>query len=100
MQLKLEQQLEEIREQLLDCLSIDFGHIWITKEIENWPSLSWNEFSKEIGDQEITLEPCLNRSWYTFFTLEKEKYNLLKLFIENENPFEDLPITSYQICHN
>ncbi|HYG37381.1 MAG TPA: hypothetical protein VD908_02125 [Cytophagales bacterium] len=88
MQLALEQQLEEIRIHLIDCLSIDFVQILVTEEIEDWPTLSWNEFSKELQDQEIDLNTSLNRNWQFFFNLEKEKYNLVKLFLSSRKPFK------------
>lgn len=90
MQLALEQQLEEIRIHLIDCLSIDFVQILVTEEIKDWAILSWNEFSKELQDQEIDLNTSLSRNWQSFFNLEKEKYNLVKLFLSSGKPFKGI----------
>ena len=71
-------ELNNIKTYLIDSLICDFGLVLISEELENWPSLSWTQFRRELDSQEIDLAKSINRNWENFFLLEREKYQIYR----------------------
>lgn len=74
----MERQLAEIKANFLFLLIKEFRHVLVTKKLEDWPNLSWYQFSDELYNQGIKIELSTQRDWENLFLMEKEKYSIIK----------------------
>jgi hypothetical protein len=72
-------QLTTIKNYIIALLFVDFGPIEVTEKLQEWPSLSFSDFSQELLKQGVDVYSSRNRDWETLFSKEKNKYNRLKL---------------------
>lgn len=74
----MEMQLQSIRGNLISILYLDYAGLMITEKIENWPELSWHQFTEELYLQGIKLELSTKRNWEMLFLSEKDRYQTIK----------------------
>jgi|SRR6478736_2363224 len=83
-------QLTTIKNYIIALLFVDFGPIEVTEKIQEWPALSFHEFSLELQRQGINVYESRNRDWEMLFSKEKNKFNKLKLKTDSTSQLLDL----------
>lgn len=68
--------------QFLNLLSTKFLTLKITTKLQEWPSLDFKAFTKEIDKQKIKLSLSEQAEWISYFEQEKQKALALKSEIE------------------
>jgi hypothetical protein len=83
-------QLTTIKNYIIALLFVDFGPIVVTDKIDEWPTLTFHEFSQELQKQGINVYSSRNRDWEMLFSKEKNKFNKLKLKTDSTSQILDL----------
>ena len=71
--LDLNQQLNNLSSKFIKLLSADLAVAKITKKLENWFSLSNQEFFAEVGKQNKQLALNLKSQWLEYFETQKQQ---------------------------
>ncbi|HOY31129.1 MAG TPA: N-6 DNA methylase [Bacteroidales bacterium] len=66
----------------IKLLSSKFATLKITNKLQDWPSLDFKAFIKELDKQKIKLPLYEQAEWISYFELEKQKAQTLKSEIE------------------
>jgi type I restriction-modification system DNA methylase subunit len=75
-------ELHEAKKQLLKLLTSKYESLSISKKIEDWPSLSFKDFLKELTKQKIKLSLTEQTEWMQHFENEKAKANAIEQVID------------------
>lgn len=76
-------ELQEAKKQLLQLLSSKYDDLNISKKLEEWPSLSFKDFLKELIKQKIKLSLTEQTEWMQHFENEKSKANAIQQVIDS-----------------
>ena len=71
-----------IQQQLLQLLQSNFPGVRVNKKLEQWPSLSFAEFLKELGKQKIKPALPQQAEWMGYFEIQKTKALTLQTVID------------------
>jgi hypothetical protein len=73
-----ERELSLALSQFFKLIYVDFGISDFNNKIQRWYELSWDEFRRELENQSVKFNECIDQDWKEFFHLHKEKVqNLL-----------------------
>jgi hypothetical protein len=75
-------ELQGVKQQLLQFLISKFESITISKKLQDWPSLSFSHFLKELQKQKIKLSLPAQAEWMQYFESEKAKANAIEQLID------------------
>ncbi len=64
-------ELQEIKKQFIKLLTSKYEGLSISKKLENWPTLSFKDFLKELGKQKIKLSLAEEAEWMSYFDEQK-----------------------------
>jgi len=59
--------------QFFKIVYVDFGIAKVNSKLKNWYKLSWNEFKKELENQNVKINDNLSSDWEEFFGKHKQK---------------------------
>ncbi|HKB44778.1 MAG TPA: hypothetical protein VKC90_10315 [Chitinophagaceae bacterium] len=76
-------ELQEIKQQLLQLLQSNFPEMQLSKKLEQWPSLYFAEFLKELGKQKIKPSLPQQSEWMKYFEEQKTKAIALQTLIDD-----------------
>ncbi len=76
--IELTKQQQDINVKFIRFLSSKFISININRKLENWFTLSFNDFSKELLKQKIKLTISEQEEWHTYFEEKKKSQNELE----------------------
>jgi len=80
--LEKNKELNVINQQLLQLLQSNFPAVQVNKKLEQWPSLSFAEFLKELGKQKIKPSLPQQAEWMKYFKEQKTKALALQTIID------------------
>lgn len=80
--LRLNKSLQVLVDKVYGLLKSDFSLDKLSKKIENWHSLEWSEFEKELKKKKIVLSGVQKEDWYERFTRLKEEAQSIKAHID------------------
>ena len=80
--LNLNKALQILLDKVYGLLKSDFSLDKLSNKIENWHSLEWNEFEKELKKKKIVLSGVQKEEWYERFTRLKEEAQSIKAHID------------------
>ena len=66
-------ELHELKQKLLQLVQSNFPTVQINKKLEQWPSLSFAEFLKELNKQKIKLTLPQQEEWISYFEEQRTK---------------------------
>lgn len=75
-------ELQELKRQLLQLLQSNFPAVQLNKKLEQWPSLSFAEFLKELSKQKIKPALPQQAEWMGYFEEQKIKALALQTVID------------------
>jgi type I restriction-modification system DNA methylase subunit len=75
-------ELHEAKKQLLQLLTSKYDGLTVSKKLEDWPSLSFKDFLKELTKQKIKLSLAEQTEWMHHFENEKAKANAIQQVID------------------
>ncbi|HET7117645.1 MAG TPA: DNA methyltransferase, partial [Hanamia sp.] len=75
------QELQQLSEQFTQLLQVKIATVNINRKLENWYTLTGNEFLKEISKQKIKLPLAEQQEWLQFFEEQKTKANTIQQVI-------------------
>jgi type I restriction-modification system DNA methylase subunit len=75
-------EFQEAKKQLLQLLSSKYDALNLSKKLEDWPSLSFKDFLKELSKQKIKLSLGEQTEWMQHFENEKSKANSIQQIID------------------
>jgi type I restriction-modification system DNA methylase subunit len=75
-------ELHIAKKQLLQLLTSKYDNITVSKKLEDWPSLSFKDFLKELTKQKIKLSLAEQTEWMRHFENEKAKANAIQQVID------------------
>lgn len=75
-------ELYEIQRGLLHLLQSKYEAIGMSKKLQNWPSLSFKDFLKELSKQKIKLSLAEEAEWLNYFEEQKAKANAIQQVIK------------------
>ncbi|WMJ74412.1 hypothetical protein RCC89_14740 [Cytophagaceae bacterium ABcell3] len=70
-------ELEKNKRFLHKVLYADFNLISINPKLNNWHTLSWEVFRKELSKEHVDVANCKHRNWKKLFVSQKRKINNL-----------------------
>ncbi len=71
--LSTNKELQELKQKILQLLQSNFTTVNINKKLEQWPTLSFADFLKELGKQKIKLSLPQQEEWIPYFEDQKNK---------------------------
>ncbi|HLF47082.1 MAG TPA: TaqI-like C-terminal specificity domain-containing protein [Chitinophagaceae bacterium] len=75
-------ELQELKQQLLQLLQSNFPAVQLNKKLEQWPSLSFAEFLKELSKQKIKPALPQQAEWMGYFDQQKTQALALQTVID------------------
>ena len=75
-------ELQELKQQLLQLLQSNFPAVQLNKKLEQWPSLSFADFLKELSKQKIKPTLPQQAEWMNYFDNQKTKALALQTVID------------------
>ena len=69
--LSTNKELHELKQNLLQLLQSNFPTVQLNKKLEQWPTLSFAEFLKELNKQKIKLSLPQQEEWMSYFEEQK-----------------------------
>ncbi|MBI5858436.1 MAG: N-6 DNA methylase [Sphingobacteriales bacterium] len=75
-------ELQELKQQLLQLLQSNFPAVQLNKKLEQWPSLSFADFLKELSKQKIKPALPQQAEWMNYFEEQKTKALALQTIID------------------
>lgn len=75
-------ELQELKQQLLQLLQSNFPGVQLNKKLEQWPSLSFADFLKELSKQKIKPALPQQAEWMNYFDQQKTKALALQTVID------------------
>jgi type I restriction-modification system DNA methylase subunit len=75
-------ELQELKQHLLQLLQSNFPSVQVNKKLEQWPSLYYADFLKELSKQRIKSALPQQAEWMNYFEEQKTKANAIKTMIE------------------
>jgi hypothetical protein len=75
-------ELQAAKKQFLQFFYSKYESIIITKKLQDWPSLSFGQFLKELDKQKIKLSLSAQAEWMQYFETEKSKANAIQQLID------------------
>jgi len=77
--------LHDLRLQFLELLLSKHKGLKFSNKLQDWPSLSFREFVKELDKQKIKLSLPDQAEWMQYFEAKKINANEIQLLIDNTN---------------
>ncbi len=74
-------ELQQLKHQLLQLLKGKYEGLTLSKKQQDWPSLSFKDFLKELEKQKIKLSLTGQAEWMQYFEAEKAKANSIQQLI-------------------
>ena len=74
-------ELQQIKQQLMQLLQGKYEGLTLSKKLQDWPSLSFKDYLKELDKQKIKLSLPEQAEWMQYFEAEKKKANAIQLLI-------------------
>ncbi|MBP8114442.1 MAG: N-6 DNA methylase [Chitinophagaceae bacterium] len=74
-------ELQETKQQILKLLQVKYENVTITKKLQDWPSLDFKDFLKELTKQKIKISLAEQTEWMQHFETEKAKANAIQELI-------------------
>lgn len=75
-------ELHQLSEQFLQFLTAKFPEVNINTKLQNWYTLTANEFLKELDKQKIKLPLSQQQEWLQYFTEQQAKANAIQQIIQ------------------
>jgi len=66
-------ELSLIINQFFKIVYVDFGIAKFNNKLKNWYKLTWQEFKKELENQNIRMNDNVSSDWEVFFGKHKQK---------------------------
>ncbi|MDX2045854.1 MAG: N-6 DNA methylase [Chitinophagaceae bacterium] len=85
-------ELHEAKKQLLQLLTSKYDGFSSSKKLEDWPSLSFKYFLKELTKQKVKLSLAEQTEWMQHFETEKAKANAIQQIIDSIDKEIDLMV--------
>lgn len=76
-------ELDKAKQNLIQLTISKYEGLTISKKLEDWSSLSFKEFLKELEKQKIKLSLAEQSEWMAYFETEKAKANSIQQIIAN-----------------
>jgi hypothetical protein len=93
--------LQEVEDMVVGLLKSDFSLDKLSKKIENWHSLQWSEFEKELIKKRLVLSGVQKEEWYKRFTRLKEEAQSIKYQIDQtDNEIDQMVYELYGLTED
>ncbi len=94
--LEKNKELNQLSEQFTKLLQVKFPTNNINNQLQSWPSLTANEFLKELAKQKIKLSLAEQQEWLQYFEEQKLKANDIKQVIkQTDKEIDDMVYALY-----
>jgi hypothetical protein len=81
---------------LLQLLQSKYESVTLSKKLQDWPTLSFKEFLKELDKQKIKLSLPQQAEWMHYFEAEKAKANTIQqLITKTDKAIDDMVYELY-----
>jgi len=91
-------ELQEAKKQLLKLLQTKYESIIVSKKLQDWPTLTFNNFLKELTKQKIKLSLAEQTEWMQHFETEKLKANAIQELISaTDKEIDQMVYTLYDL---
>ncbi|HEX8459832.1 MAG TPA: TaqI-like C-terminal specificity domain-containing protein, partial [Segetibacter sp.] len=93
--------LDKILPQLSQLLKAKFNSLNINNKLQSWPSLTANEFLKELEKQKIKLSLSEQQDWLQYFAEQKAKANNIQQVIkQTDKEIDDMVYELYGLSED
>ena len=91
-------ELQQLKLQLLQLLQSKYENLALSKKLQDWPTLSFKEFLKELDKQKIKLTLPEQAEWMHYFEAEKTKANSIQqLLAQTDKEIDQMVYTLYSL---
>jgi hypothetical protein len=91
-------ELQQIKQQLLQLLQGKYPQLVLTKKLQDWPGISFNDFLKELDKQKIKLTLPEQSEWMQYVATEKARANAIQqLITQTDKAIDAMVYALYQL---
>jgi hypothetical protein len=91
-------ELQQIKQLLLQLLQGKYPQLVLTKKLQDWPGISFNDFLKELDKQKIKLTLPEQAEWMQYVAAEKARANAIQqLIAQTDKTIDAMVYALYQL---
>lgn len=99
--IELTNQSNGVSKRLVGLLQSDFSIEKVSKKIENWHTLKWDEFEKELKKKKVILSGIEKEEWFERFTrLKKEVQNINEQINQTDKEIDQMIYELYGLTED
>ena len=94
--LQKNEELQQFLQKFLTLLTAEFSLPKISKNLQNWHTLTWQQFEKELKKPKVKLSLAKKSEWLVFFEMEKAKAQVIAATItQTDKEIDDMVFRLY-----